>query len=46
MDKMIGKVAEDLTKEGEKKAPIKSLKIKVKFQKAEHKKKELAHKMS
>ncbi len=42
---MIGKVAKDLTKEGEKKAPIKSLKIKVKFDKAEGKKKEMAEKM-
>ncbi len=31
MDKLIGKAARELTYMGEKKAPIKSLKIKVKF---------------
>ncbi len=34
MDKMIGGVVKKVTKEGEKKAPIKSIKLKVKFQKA------------
>lgn len=34
MDKLIGKTVGKITKEGEKKAPIKSIKLKVKFAKA------------
>lgn len=34
VDKLVGKVAKEITKKGEEMAPVKSLKIKVKFQKA------------
>lgn len=34
VDKLIGKVAKDMVKKGEQEAPVKSVKIKVKFQEA------------
>jgi hypothetical protein len=42
MDKMIGETVEKVMDKGEKEAPVKSIKLKVKFQ---DKKKELAKKM-
>ncbi len=44
MDRLVGHIAQKLMGEGEKKAPLKSLKIKVKFQKAEGGRKEDAKK--
>lgn len=38
MDKLIGKLAKETAKAGEKTAPLKSVKIKLKFQKVEKKK--------
>lgn len=34
VDKLIGKITKDMVKKGEQEAPVKSVKIKVKFQKA------------
>ncbi len=45
MDKMIKKVVGETMKKGEKVAPVKSIKLKIKFQKPEDKKKEMAEKM-
>lgn len=45
MDKKIIEPFRKLVGEGEKVAPLKSIKLKAKFQKAEGKKKELAKKM-
>jgi len=49
MDKKIGKMVKDTMAQGEKIAPVKAIKLKVKFQKVagsvEDKKKEIAKKM-
>ncbi len=45
MDKAVKKIVGKTMEEGEKVAPVKSIKLKVKFQKAEGKKKEMAEKM-
>lgn len=37
VDKIVGEMAKKFTKEGEKKAPVKDIKLKVKFQKAKSK---------
>ncbi len=46
MDKMVKKVVGETMKKGEKIAPVKSIKLKIKFQKAEQKKRELAKKVA
>lgn len=45
MDKLIGKTVKDVMKSGEKVAPVKSIKLKIKFQKSDEKKKEMARKI-
>ncbi len=45
MDKMIGDTVKKVMGGGEKVAPVKSIKLKIKFQKATEKKKELAKKL-
>lgn len=44
MDKKIGKLIQETMGEGEKKAPVKSIKLKVKFQKEDIAKKMVEHK--
>lgn len=46
MDKFLGKAIQKTVGEGEKKAPLKSVKLKVKFQKVDDKKKAIAKKMA
>ena len=45
MDKKAGNLIKETMGKGEKMAPVKSLKLKIKFQKVEDKKKKLAKKM-
>lgn len=45
MDKKVSNLVKDIMGKGEKVAPVKSIKLKVKFHKADEKKKELAKKM-
>ena len=45
MDKNISKTVKDVMGKGEKVAPVKSMKLKVKFQKVDSKKKEMAKKL-
>lgn len=45
MDKKVAGLIKDTMGKGEKVAPVKSIKLKVKFQKADAKKKEVARKM-
>lgn len=46
MDKLVGKMAKEWTETGEKKAPIKSIKLKVKFDTGDAKRKALRGKKS
>ncbi|MDE2015915.1 MAG: hypothetical protein KGI72_05330 [Patescibacteria group bacterium] len=46
MDAIIGKITKDFVKAGEKKAPIKSVKLKVKFDTSDAKSKALKNKRS
>ena len=45
MGKLIGNTIKQVMGGGEKKAPVKSIKLKIKFQKPEEKKKEMARKI-
>lgn len=45
MDKLVGKAVKEVMGDSEKRAPVKSIKLKVKFRKPEEKKEEMAKKM-